>query len=87
MTKKKELETTESVPTETVEIINTPPYDINQLATHLCCAGQFANILDWLPKLSEKEVRTLRDQLRNRTGMNYMPWLLEHKFRRRLGEE
>jgi len=82
MTKKKVLEVTEVTQTET-----TPKYNINELAQHLCCAGQFGHILDWLTKLNETEVRTLRDQLRSRTGNNHMPWLLEHKFRRHLGEE
>jgi hypothetical protein len=88
MTKKKVTEVTESV-TETVVETPTvkPTYNIDELAQHLCCQGQFGHILDWLTKLSNTEVKTLRDQLRSRTGNNHMPWLLEHKFRRHLGEE
>lgn len=75
------------IPTEKKVKVVEVKYDINELAQHLCCPNQFHNIIDILPTLTQNEIKTLRGQLRSRTGMNHMPYKLEYKFRVSLGEE
>jgi len=78
---------TDTVVITTEKKVKVAKYDINELAQHLCCANQFHNIIDLLPTLTKTEIKTLRDELRSRTGMNHMPYKLEYKFRVILGEE
>ena len=75
------------IPTEKKVKVVEVKYDITELAKHLCCPNKFYNITNLLPTLTNDEVKTLRNQLRSRTGNNHMHFQLEHKFRVTLGEE
>jgi hypothetical protein len=92
MIKKKELDTTESVPTVTVTepVIVTEPvkkWDARSFAPLLCCPPKYHAIYVQMSKLNKKELRQFRDELRNYTGMNRLHTVLETEFEKALLDE
>ena len=87
MTKKKELETTESVAITEVVIEPVKKWDARSFEPLLCCPPKYHAIYVQMSKLNKKELRQFRDELRNYTGMNRLHNILETEFEKALLDE
>lgn len=87
MTKKKELETTESVAITEVVIEPVKKWDARSFEPLLCCPPKYHAIYVQMSKLNKKELRQFRDELRNYTGMNRLHNILETEFEKALLNE
>lgn len=61
-------------------------YDIDALATCLCCMDKFHHIYDVMRDLNRDELLILRTELRNRTVQKKLNQFLELDFKNKLGE-
>lgn len=87
MTKKKELDTTESVAITEVVIEPVKKWDARSFEPLLCCPPKYHAIYVQMSKLNKKELRQFRDELRNYTGMNRLHNVLETEFEKALLDE
>lgn len=62
-------------------------YDIDSLATCLCCADKFHHIYSAMQGLDRNELITLRDELRSRTVQKRLNQFLELDFNNKIGKE
>ena len=60
-------------------------YDLEELVQYVCCPTKHYHIYNVMRRLDHDEVYMLREELRALFGPN-LGFILEHRFRIRLGE-